>query len=315
MEFSAGIEMQANIELEADVNVDLAVDDYESVAYDQESEEQDVEIEVVIDGDSEQRHITPLEQSILQQPQLEIIVETPDIVLDTGTRTGYETENKTGYQTGAFNNENVCTTGTRTGYETEARKGYQTGAFNHDNILDTTNKVSNRVIYKPTLIDQMAGMIVEVDLVDELKPDEEADCTFCCRQTGKSCTNCYNHVLVWIIITAIFVTSLVQILKGIILLMVSSGHITLSQIKTINASNLMPVVWVTVVFYISIPILSIAGCIFWTIFLIKKKAKEGYGTGLNAVFAVPDNYQFTDVEKVDPSLNPEVLGPNQSTFQ
>ena len=95
--------------------------------------------------------------------------------------------------------------------------------------------------------------------------------------------------------------------------MAKSGGITLSQIQAINASNLMPVVWQVIVFYIITPILIIAGCIFWTLFLIKKKAREGYGTGLNAVFAVPDNYQFTDVEKVDPSLYPEILDTSKKT--
>lgn len=204
-----------------------------------------------------------------------------------------------------FNNENISDTGKNTTIATEARTGYQTGAFgNNDNILNSNYEIEKQDMSRKNFLEQVDEMIVEVDLADELKPGEVADCKFCCKQTFKACTNCYNHVLVWIIITGLAVTSFVQLMEGILYLMVINGALRLATIRAINTSNNMPTLSIVLPFYIIIPIQLITWCCIWTILLVRKKSKQGYGTGLNAVFAVPSNYQFTnDVEKVDPTLS------------
>lgn len=106
MEFSAGIEMQANFSQEAEANIevdsDLAAEENESLPYDQESDEDDMEIEVVYEGSTEQKEVTPLEKSVLE-PQVEIVISPPEIVIDeVGVKACYENETNKGYQSGLF---------------------------------------------------------------------------------------------------------------------------------------------------------------------------------------------------------------------
>lgn len=267
------IQAEFNNEVEAEVEIDLAVDNNNFAAEDH-IDEANVEIEVVIGSNENQ------DESIDNQvAQVEIELEIPDIVIGAeieGNQENSKAKNK-------FN-------------EIKLKSGAALLKLRENSKAKMDN-----------LKKEMSGNFKrDVDIGADLESKEDADCAFCCRETAKACKNCFDLSLAWILIVVLSFISFVLIMKGIILCIASTGAIPLNQITAINPSNTLPIMWQALVFNIIIPVQIIGACAVWCISLMKKKSREGYGTGIKAVFAVPKQYQFTDLDEQDNNMSVEV---------